>query len=82
MKLFDHLWGGSPMCAHNNSTAFRSEIGHDAIRRYYWICARCGEKVYVQDWKGNVDGVPGAPSCRVTITRYCAVVAQRLSSMA
>jgi phage terminase large subunit GpA-like protein len=56
MKLFDRLWKSAPTCAHDNSTAVCSEIGHNAVRRYYWFCDRCGEKVYIQNWKGNVDG--------------------------
>ena len=68
MKLFDRLWRNTPTRTHSSSTAVRSEIGHNAIRRYYWFCGRCGEKVYVQDWKGNADGGLGAPSHRA-ITR-------------
>src|SRR5271165_2868546 len=59
MKLFDRLWRSAPTCTHSNSTAVRSEIGHNAIRRYYWFCGRCGEKVYVQDWKGKACFAPG-----------------------
>jgi|GEM_PF-6868086 len=59
MRLFDHLWRHAPTCTHTNSTAVRSEIGHNAIRRYYWFCSRCGEKVYIQDWKGNADRCSG-----------------------
>jgi ribosomal protein S27AE len=63
MKLFYRLWRkNTPNCTHSSSTAVRSEIGHNAVRRYHWFCGRCGEKVYVQDWKGNAEGVPGAPS--------------------
>ena len=68
MKLFDRLWRNTPTCNHGNSTAVRSEIGHNTVRRYYWFCGRCGEKVYIQDWKGNADGVPEAP-CDRAITR-------------
>jgi phage terminase large subunit GpA-like protein len=68
MKLFDRLWRSAPTCTHSKSTAVRSEIGHNTVRRYYWFCGRCGEKVYIQDWKGNAHGVPGAPSHRA-ITR-------------
>ena len=68
MNLFDRLWRNTPICTHNNSSAVSSEIGHTAVRRYYWFCGRCGEKVYIQDWKINADGIPGAPSHRA-ITR-------------
>ena len=73
MKLFGRLWRNTPTCNHGNSTAVRSEIGHNAVRRYYWFCGRCGEKVYVQDWKGNADGVPGAPSHRAITKLHNAI---------
>jgi hypothetical protein len=69
MRLFDHLWGHAPTCTHNDSAALRSEIGHDANRRYYWFCGRCGNKVYVQSWNGHADGVSRAPGRRA-ITGY------------
>ena len=78
MKLFDHLLRHSPTCAHNNSSAYHSEIGHDAIRRYYWFCSRCGEKVYIQYSKGNVEGDKGStklPRSRDLTQRDCAVIA-------
>lgn len=49
MKLFDRLWRSAPTCTHNNSTAIRSEIGHNGVRRYYWLCGRCGEKAHIRD---------------------------------
>jgi len=55
MKLFNRLWKSAPTCTHNNSTAVRSEIGHDAGRRYYWTCSKCGAKVYIEDRKGNAE---------------------------
>ena len=48
MRIFDHLWKSTTKCIHNDSTAVRSELGHDAVRRYYWICSKCGEKVYTR----------------------------------
>ena len=68
MKLFDRLRRNPRTCTHSKSTAVRSEIGANTVRRYYWFCGRCGEKVYIQDWKGNAEDVPGAPSHRA-ITR-------------
>ena len=45
-KLFSRLWKSPPKCIHNKTTAIRSELGHDAVRRYYWVCSKCGERVY------------------------------------
>lgn len=50
MKLFDRLWKSAATCTYDNSAAVRSEIGHDAVRRYYWVRSKCGEKVYIRDW--------------------------------
>ena len=47
-RLFFRLWKSPPKCIHNNTTAVRSEIGHDAVRLYYWICSKCGEKAYTR----------------------------------
>ena len=68
MKLFDHLWRRAATCTHNTSTVVRSEIGHNAIRRYYWLCGRCGEKVYIQYSEGNAEGNKGAPGHRAVAT--------------
>jgi len=45
-KLFSYLWKSPPECIHNKTAAIRSELGHDAVRRYYWVCSKCGERVY------------------------------------
>jgi ribosomal protein S27AE len=67
MKLFDRLWRSAPTCAHNNSTAVHSEIGHDAVRRYYWFCGKCGERVYINDWQRNADIHVSSPGRRAII---------------
>ena len=53
VELLSRLWKSPPKCIHNNTTAVRSEIGHDAVRRYYWICSKCGEKVYTRIGQGT-----------------------------
>ena len=68
MHLFDRLWNNAPACIHHQSTPDRSEIGHNALRRYYWVCSNCGAKVYIEDWKGNTEVLRGVPRCRA-ITR-------------
>jgi hypothetical protein len=60
MKLFDRLLRRSSACCHNNSTPAFSEIGHNAVRRYYWFCSRCGKKIFVNERVGETDGPPYA----------------------
>ncbi len=40
------LWGCSP----ERHGFPRSEISHDGIRRYYWLCSQCGERLIVANW--------------------------------
>ena len=75
MKLFDRLWRSAPPCTHNNLPSVGSEIGHNATRRYYWFCSRCGEKVYIQDREGRADSVSGAQTHRVITKLQNSIVA-------
>jgi len=59
MNLFHRLFCCAPPCCHKQSAQPQSEIGHNAVRRYYWICSGCGAKVYVEDWKGNAQVIQG-----------------------
>ena len=64
-RLFSRLWKGPPEGIYNNTTAVRSELGHDAVLRYYWGPQQMPRKSVHQDWTGNTEGVPGARRYRV-----------------
>lgn len=68
MHLFDRPWKNATACINHQSSPVRSEIGHNALRRYYWVCSSCGAKVYIEDWKGNTEVLWRAPRYRA-ITR-------------
>jgi len=45
-KFFSRLWKSPSKCIHIKRTVIRSELRQDAVRRYYWVCNKCGERVY------------------------------------
>ena len=53
MNLFKRRPKIALACIHDHSIYAQSEIGHDAVRRYYWICSKCGEKVYTRIGQGT-----------------------------
>ena len=55
MGLFDRSWRSTPRCPHDQASSPRSDIGQIAVRRYYWVCNKCGGKVYIEDWRENTD---------------------------
>jgi len=66
MDLFHRLYRCAHPCCHKQSAQPLSEIKHNAIRRYYWVCSRCGAKVYIEDWKGNAGLFQGVLSRQAT----------------
>lgn len=58
MNLFKRLLKISPACIHDQSVPAQSEIGHNAVRRYYWICNKCGAKIYIEDFRVNAKFLP------------------------
>jgi hypothetical protein len=79
MKLFRCLRGRAPKCTHDNSSAVWSEIGHDAVRRYYWICRRCGDRVYVDNWKANAGSLQVGPDGE--FSRHCTMSQRESGTM-
>jgi len=55
MKLVGRLRHRVFGCCHQQSALPQSEIGHDTLRHYFWVCGKCGARVYIEDWKSNAE---------------------------